>query len=173
MISQVDVPVCDERTANRVVRRINAVRAYAEQVREWAAAETRRAEQQEARLMGWFAPQLLAFAKHRLGDGRRRSIRLPGGTIGLRRQPVRPTVIDEGEVLTWCREHLPEAVQLSVAVAGPAIITLRQWVEQQGGCDAELEVKLRRKVVAEHVKVSGEIPPGMDMAAGDEKLYIN
>ncbi|MFA9479730.1 hypothetical protein ACERK3_15695 [Phycisphaerales bacterium AB-hyl4] len=164
--------ICDERTANRIARRINAARSYAKHVDEWAAAEIRRAQKQEERLLQWFAPRLEAWARWRLGGGRRRSIALPGGTLSLRRQPVRPTVVAEAEVLAWCRDHLPAAIELDVRVAGPQVITVRQWLEQTG-LEAEAVEKLRRRIVAEHVKVSGEMPPGMEMGGGDERLYIS
>lgn len=163
----------DDQAANRVVKRIHGLRDYQRRVEAWAATEMNRAQKQEQRLLQYFTPHLEAFARQRLGNSRRRSIALPGGTISLRRQPVRPTVIDEAEVLAWCRDHLPDAVQLDVHVAGPAIITLRQWLEQSG-CDADTEEKLRRKVINDHVKVSGELLPGMDMGGGgDERLYIS
>lgn len=166
-----DTSAFNEITANRVVRRVNELRAYAKRTEEWAAAEIRRTQRQEARLMQWIGPQLETWARRRLGGGHRRSIALPGGTISLRRQPVRPAVVDEHEVMAWCRAHLTEAVQLDISVAGPAIITVRQWLEQIG-LDADVNEKLRRKVITDHVKANGELLPGMDMGGGDERLYI-
>lgn len=108
----------DEHTASRIVRRINELRWYAGRVEEWAGAEIRKAQMQEERLMQRFRPQLEAWARQRLGQGRRRSIALPGGTLGFRRQPVRPVLVDQQEVLSWCRGHLPEALRLRVVAEG-------------------------------------------------------
>lgn len=162
----------NEVMANRVVRRINGLRAYVKHVNEWAVAELRRTQRQEERLVQWFGPQLEAWAKCRLGQGRHRSIALPGGTLSLRRQPVRPTVVEEAEVLAWCREHLPDAMELNVRVTGPHVIVLREWLEQ-AGLEAEARETLRRRTLNDHIRTNGEMPPGMGLGGGNERLYIS
>ena len=58
--------VCDEASANWVVRRIAEARKYAEHVEAWAATELRRAEREERFLLERFGPQLEAWARERL-----------------------------------------------------------------------------------------------------------
>lgn len=161
----------DERSVNRIIRRIMSLRGYVRYVEQWATSEIRRSKRQEERLMQWFRPQLEAWARARLGNGRRRSIRLPAGTLGLRRTPARPVVVDQAEAMAWCREHLPEALRLQLVADGPSALQLREMLEQLESGFAH-EEEIRKQVLTAHVKTTGECPPGVSMGGGHETFYI-
>lgn len=169
--STLAIHTLDERTANRVVRRVNELRRYIEHVEQWAASEIRRTQRQEERLMQWFRPGLQAWARERLGNGRRRSIALPGGSLGFRRQPVRPVVVNEVEAMAWCRAHLPAALRVQVAAEGDDALQLRQLLEGVE-CGVEVSEQVRIQVLAAHVKSSGQHPPGVSMGGGDERFFV-
>lgn len=99
------LPEVDERfhvdspeAASWLVRRSVSAREYKRRVELWAAGEIRRAEREEAFYLGRFGTELEIWAREQLKSIRnRKSIKLPGGTIGLRVQPQRPSA---------CRTHL-------------------------------------------------------------------
>jgi hypothetical protein len=95
--------VRDEGGANWVVRKILECRAYRERVARWAQAETLRADRQEASLLHRFGGELEASAREQIGKqhGRRRSIALPAGVLGLRREPTKLIVVNERDLVGW------------------------------------------------------------------------
>ena len=74
--------VRDVATAAWVVRKVVEARAYAARVREWAAAELRRAQREEV----FYGHQLEQWARREVeaASGRRKSVNLPSGTVGFR-----------------------------------------------------------------------------------------
>jgi hypothetical protein len=105
----------DEGSANWVLRKIVECRAYRERVARWAQEETLRAERQEAFLMHRFGNELEAWAREQIykQHGRRRSIALPAGVLGLRREPTKLLVVDERALAGWCRTHLPATIKVT------------------------------------------------------------
>ena len=126
--------VCDSQSANWVIRRVMEARAYGKRVTEWAAAEVARAKNDEARLLYIFGGQLKAWATEeiqRLG-GRRKSVCLPAGSLGCRREPVRLVIDDDSAVINWAQCACPKAIATII--------------------------KLNKTTVIEHFKTTGEIP---------------
>ena len=141
--------VVDEKSANWLVRRIVAAREYAERVKEWAALEVRRAEREQQTLMLLYGRQAEAWAATEIAkfNGRRKSVNLPGGTIGFRRLPSRLVVDDEAAVMVWAREHCP-----------PAIVVVE---------------KLSKTIFDQYVKDTGHVPDGgVHVEPAGEKFYI-
>lgn len=140
--------VTDVRTANWVVRRVMEARAYGQAVKEWAEAEATRAGREEEVLLMHFGAglgQVLAEEMER-ARGRRKSLKLPAGTIGLRTEPARLRVQDEDATIAWAKAHLPQAVRISERIS--------------------------RTALNEHHAASGEIPDGCDLAEPGERFYI-
>jgi hypothetical protein len=141
--------VVDAKTANWVVRKIVSAREYADHIKQWATLETRRAEREEITLMFLFGRQLEAWSKaeiEKLG-GRKKSLSLPAGTVGLRTEPTRLIVDDEDVVLTWVRHHLPDAV--------------------------EIVEKLKKTILNDHFKHTGDVPDaGIHLEPEREKFYV-
>lgn len=139
--------VIDAQSANWVVRKVMESRAYAVSVREWAARETRRAENEERFFMMRFGAQLHAWAREQLPNAqKRKSICLPAGTLGFRHEPLKLEVSDEDALLAWCQAHLPEAIAT--------------------------ELRVRKSVVANNLSATGELPPGVQIAEAREKFYL-
>ena len=140
--------VCDEASANWVVRRITEARKYAQHVEAWAAAELRRAEREERFFLERYGPQLEAWARARLAEGKARgkSIRLPAGTIGFRATPPHLAVTDEPALLRWCKSHLPLAIRVREHVL--------------------------KNALQEHVRSTGECPQGAEFVAGGERFFV-
>ena len=140
--------VTDVRTANWVVRRVMEARAYGQAVKEWAEAEATRAGREEEALLAHFGAglhQVLAEEIER-ERGRRKSLKLPAGTIGLRSEPVRLRVSDEEKAIAWAKSHLPQAVRVSERIS--------------------------RTALNEHHAHSGEIPDGCELHDSGERFYI-
>ena len=140
--------VTDVRTANWVVRRVMEARAYGQAVKEWAEAEATRAQREEEALLMHFGAglhQVLAEEMER-ARGRRKSLKLPAGTIGVRSEPVRLRVADEERAIAWAKAHLPQAVRVSERIS--------------------------RTALNEHHVLSGEIPDGCELHDSGERFYI-
>ena len=140
--------VRDEGSANWVVRKIAECRSYRDHVARWAQAETLRAERQEIFLMRRFAGELEAWAREQIGKqhGRAKSLSLPAGVLGFRREPTKLIVVDERALVGWCRTHLPAAIKTT-------------------------ESLLRSEIQA-HIKATGECPAGAEIGGGGERFYV-
>ncbi len=138
----------DEGSANWAVRKILECRAYRERVARWAQTETIRAERQEAFLMHRFGSELEAWAREQIGKqhGRRRSVSLPAGVVGFRREPTKLLVVNEQDLVGWCRTHLPAAIKVT-------------------------ESLLKSEIQA-HFKDTGECPAGAEIGGGAERFYM-
>lgn len=162
-----------EAFVNWVVRKIIAAREYKFHVEAYAAAEVRRAEAEEQYFWEKYAPQLRAWTQQQIAanKGKRKSIRLPAGTIGFRIEPTHLDIADPPAALAWCLEHLPSAVRLAVDISGEQAAAFRAW--QQTHCpDAEVGERLLKSVLTEHAKETGELPPGATICAGQERFYV-
>ena len=130
-----DVPqrfvVNDERSANWLVRRIIAARDYGDRVKDWAAQERRRAEREEQTLMYLYGRQIERWVQEEITrpNGKRKSLVLPGGTVGFRRAPAKLVVDDEKIVLSWAKQNCPQAV---VIVEKLAKVILDTYVQETG-----------------------------------------
>lgn len=140
--------VDDDRSANWVVRQVVEARAYAERVKHWAEAETRRARRQEHFFLRRFGPELDDWLTHELGARRspQKSINLPAGRLGRRTINDKLVIDDEAAALDWARHHLPEAVKT---------------VEQ-----------LRKSTLNQQFFNSGELPPGTSLEPQHQTLTI-
>jgi len=139
--------IVDAGSANFLVRKIMEARKYAERVEVWAATEIRRGERQEAFFLGRWGLELEAFARRKIAQQfRGKSFSLPAGTIGFRIEPQRIDFQDEPRVMAWCRANLPSAIKRTET--------------------------LLKSALSEHLKTSGEIPPGVEISGGNEKFFV-
>ena len=120
-----------EQHANWLVKKVVAARMYSERVKQWAEQEQRRAAREERTLLFLFGRQLEEWTRNEIDklNGRRKSINLPSGMVGLR--TVGPTlrVDDEQSVIDWATTHCPSAVQL---IRKLSRIELKRFCEQTG-----------------------------------------
>jgi hypothetical protein len=107
--------VKDEKSANLVIKKIIAARAYGERVKRWAEDEQRRAEREEERLLFLFGRQLETWAKTEIEafKGKGKSINLPAGKLSFRKVKASLFIDDEHLVLTWAKSSCPSAVVMS------------------------------------------------------------
>lgn len=65
----------------------------------------------EAAFFEWkYGAALQTWARAQLGEGRKKSIRLPNGCLGFRTKPAGVSVTDEARALAWAGENLPAAI---------------------------------------------------------------
>lgn len=138
----------DAASANWALRLIVAERDYQARTAAWYEAETRRSQRREEWLMYRFAGQLERWTRGELAKqyGKRRSVRLPAGVLGIKSQPTKVVVVDDRALIAWCSAELPDAIK-----------TVQHILKSE---------------VAAHVQASGEIPPGAEIAGGGEKFFI-
>ena len=165
--------VRDGQTANWLVRKVVEARAYAERVESWAAAEIRRAQHEERWLLNRYGHQLRDWLETELlaRGGRRRSVKLPAGKVGLRTHPSALVTTDEVALFHWCRDHLPEALRMRLDARGHAANLLDNLIRERG-----IELHSRQEVmltlVRKAVEATGELPPGTGLRERQEKLYV-
>ena len=138
--------VNDAASANWLVRKIIEARAYAKHVKAWADAEVRRAEQEEAFFLHRYGHQLETWARQQIAEGRRRSVKLPAGTVGFRTDPPKLDVMDEERLVGWCRKALPAALRV--------------------------ETHVLKSLVKDHVAQTGECPDGAAVGGGGQRFYV-
>lgn len=141
--------VVDSSSANWLVRRIMECRLYRDRVDAWAAKEKRRSMQEEEFFFWKFGGELRTWATIEIAKfkGRRKSINLPGGTIGYRREGGRLVIDNETSVLAWARQQCPAAVKTTETIV--------------------------RSVLSEHLQTTGELPPaGAQMEPEHDKFYV-
>jgi phage host-nuclease inhibitor protein Gam len=114
----------------------------------WAELEQRRADHEEERLLFLFGGQLQQWTEHEIAKlrGRRKSISLPGGSVGFRSIPSRVQVRDEARVMAWARRNCPAAIVISE--------------------------RLIKTPIIEHVEKSGDIPDGVEITMARDEFYI-
>lgn len=165
--------VHDEATANWLVRRIVELRAYRARVMAWAAGELRKTEQRERFFFERYGNQLERWAMQAIDEShqRKKSISLPAGVVGFRREPQRLIVNDENALRTWCRQNLPEAVKVSVMAVGREAEALDEWRREH--CPSSRSSQdILKSIVASHIGTTGEIPGGAEIGGGAPKLFI-
>jgi hypothetical protein len=159
--------------ASWAVRKILEARQYAARVQAWAEGELGRAEREEQWLLRRFSPELEGWLRDELQRrGRRaRSVNLPAGTLGLRRQPARLEIVDEARTVGWCLANLPGAVRVSVDAEGETAAHLLEWVRRDA-----TSVRVRQRVLQEplarHLSETGEIPPGAALRPAEDRFYV-
>lgn len=141
----------DDASANWLVRRVVESRNYSEHVKTWSEHELRQAKKDEDFFLSRYGYQLNDWLRHRLKDqkGRRRSVPLPGGTVGYRCQPPKLVVIDEQAVVLWAQSTCPQAIETVT------------------------NHRLRRRILTEYVLSTGELPSsGAELQSERDQLYI-
>ena len=177
VLVSVEVPegfqIDDEAKASWAVRKIVEVRAHAARGKEWAARELQRAELDEQWLLRRFGPELEAWLRAELKrrGGRRRSVALPDGTLGIRQQPARLEMVDELRLAVWCERHLPEALRVTIEAEGALALELARWHRSHRG-DARLKQQVMREPLNHHVGESGELPDGAALRPAEERFYV-
>jgi hypothetical protein len=140
--------VTDENSANWILRRIIAARAYADHVKQYAEAELRRAEREEQFFWLRFGPQLRTWTANELArqKTKRKSIKLPAGMLGFKTLGPKLNVLDEERLLKWARKELPKAIKVTETVL--------------------------KSSLNEHFNATGEIPAGTTVESGKEQFYV-
>lgn len=164
--------VTDAASANWLVRRIVETRSYADRVRAWAAIEVRRAEREERFFIHYYGSQLEQWTRAEIETlgGRRRSICLPGGTVGFRRSRARLLICDEAELLRWCHSHLVDALTLEINATGADACKLRQWCRTNCS-EARINESVSRSGLDQYFRSTGEYPQGTEITS-QEKFFI-
>jgi hypothetical protein len=140
--------VTDARSASWVARKVNEARAHQVRVKRWAERELKRAQRREQSLLVRFGPELERWTRDELArvKGKRKSVALPGGTLGFRAGRPKLVVTDEDRARVWCRIHLPHALRTVESVS--------------------------RTELREHVGATGEVADGTDLSTGGEQFYV-
>ena len=105
--------------------------------------------------MARFGQELEAFAAARLAGKKKRSIALPAGVVGFRKQPARMAVEDEAAALAWAKAH---GVTSAVVVV-PATEKLSKS-------------ELAKAVMAGVPGAAGEIPDGARMTEEEDRFFV-
>jgi len=141
--------VHDDESANWVIRKVVECRAYAKRCAEWAEREQARAKHEEIFFLFRYREQLITYARGKIAEqgGRRKSVTLPAGVIGFRKDPPKIVVDDEAAVIAWAREHHPDLIRV---------------VEH-----------LSKSGLNDHVKQTGELPDvGAHIEGEREDFYM-
>ena len=137
--------VQDDESAGWVVRHINEARARAERIKVWAAKERSRAEKEEAFFLKRFGGELELWAKGEVAKGKKKSVSLPGGTVGFRKKAAGLVIDDDRGVLEWAKQSHPELVVTVIKESVPT---------------ADLKALFKK---------TGEVPPDAAAHIEDEK----
>jgi len=141
--------VHDDATANWLIKKIVECRNYAKRCDDWCAREKNRARRDEEFFLFKYGPQLREYARQKITErnNRCKSVNLPAGTVGFRRENAKLVVDDDDLVLAWAKEHAPELVTI---------------VE-----------KVSKSALNEHVESTGEMPDrGAHMEPECERFFV-
>lgn len=141
--------VVDDGSANWLIKKINECRAYARRCADWAEREQRRAQHEEEFFWARYGAQLRAYIQRKIAEqgGRRKSVSLPAGTAGFRKEAAKIVIDDELAVLAWAK------------ACQPALITVVE--------------KLSKSALNAHVESTGELPDqGVHVELEHEKFYV-
>ena len=141
--------VCDDDSANWVVRKIVEARAYAKHCAEWCEREQSRAKNEEEFFLFRYGQQLLDFTRQKItaAGARRKSVGLPAGMIGFRAEPAKLVVDDESAVIAWAKRH------------NPALVSVVERLSKSG--------------LNDHLEQTGELPDaGAHIEPARERFYV-
>jgi phage host-nuclease inhibitor protein Gam len=140
--------VHDRDSAEWLVRKVVEAEAHMARVKEQAQREIARTQRERDFLLRRYGPDLERWTREQLEHhkGRRKSVLLLSGTVGLRTLHPRLVVDDAPAVLAWARRHCRKAVVV---------------VE-----------KLSKTVLNEHVQATGELPKGTHLQPVQDRFYI-
>jgi hypothetical protein len=141
--------VCDDNSANWVIRKILEERAYALRCEAWFEHEKRRAEKNEEFFWFRYGAQLRDYIARKIAEkgGKRKSLPLPAGTAGFRSEPDKIVVDDDDLLLSWAKAKQPGLIRVTERVSKTAL--------------------------NEHVKATGELPDrGVHVEPAREKFYV-
>jgi hypothetical protein len=168
--------VTDEKSASWVVRKIVEARLRAARVQEQLEAELRECRREEKWFLERFGPQLQQFAAQKLEGAKRKSLRLADGTLGFRTTPARLDVEDEKQLLEWARVNFRHAINFQVITDLSGIteeqIDLLWKTYRSMDKPFDLSEYVSKVELNRHLKDTGEIPPGCEIAGGEEKFYV-
>ena len=101
------------------------------------------------RFLEWrFGKQLEGWARQNLPSGKK-SVKLLTGTLAFRKVSESLEVVDEAALMSWAQGDCPEAYKVKMVET------------------------IDKKVVKEHWKKTGEIPPGCDIKPESESFSIS
>ncbi len=136
--------IVDAQDASWVVRKIVEARARQERIKEWAAREAKAARREEEFFLRRFGPSLETWMSENANG--KKTLRLPDGSLGFRKKRISLQIEDRELLLDWCRRNLPDAVKV--------------------------EEDVLKTPLNEHLRETGEVPPGCDLNAGGDEFYI-
>ncbi len=97
-----------------VLRKMNAARAEAALIRQNAELMARACERQADALEWKYGAALQTWLRAEIDGGKKKSVRLYHGVVGLRTKPAGVCVTDPAAALGWAQENLPAAVTLTL-----------------------------------------------------------
>lgn len=141
--------VVDADTANWVVRKITGCDDEEKRIEEFAAKELSRVRRDREFFLFRYGRQLEEWGASEIAKlkGRRKTIRLPAGSLCFRHENAKLVIDNDLTVLEWARQHCPQAVHTSE--------------------------RLSRTVLKEHFEATGELPPaGVHVEPEQERFRI-
>lgn len=147
----------DHVAANRVVSRIREERRQIELVEQQfrdqltlisnRVSELRDAHEKRIEwLLGHAEAGLREFVEREIAGKKERSVTLLSGRIGFRKSPDALEITEQDTVMEWCKANLPDAIKVVESV--------------------------QKTPIKQHVKATGEIPPGTEYKPGEDRFYI-
>lgn len=111
-----------------VLAKAAAARAEAKLIRENMELMARACERRAEHLEWKFGPALQTWARAELGEGKKKSVRLPHGVVGYRTKAAGLDVLDAVMATAWARRYAPAAIaeRLDKKVLAEALEAIRQ-----------------------------------------------
>ncbi|MGB7157389.1 MAG: hypothetical protein WBD40_04950 [Tepidisphaeraceae bacterium] len=171
--SQLGFSISSERDANWLVRAVTELRVYRRRVEAWAAGELRKAERRERYLTERYGAQLQRWLEQRLMEegGRRRSVCLPAGVVGVRARRPKVVVTDPQTALAWAKSEMPGLLQVEISVSGNEAKRLLAWQEAER-VDAHVMETISKAGLNSYIAESGEVPGGVELQPSVDELFI-
>ena len=138
--------ITNEKDATWAAGKIAAAQNEIERRRAQCAEYVADAEANLERMRYLFETPLRGYAEGVLGDGKKRSLKLPSGTIGFRSIRPKLEIADEAEVIAWAD-----------AIGNECARTVRI---------------VQKTALNEHWEKSGEVPPGCSVVPAEDRFYV-
>jgi hypothetical protein len=128
----------------RIARRRELAEVYQTRILDWLTKANDPDESSaaflEATLRPWVEETLATV-------GRSRSIRLPGAKVGFRKKPDRVELLDQDQILAFCREHQLEGIEV-------------------------IKTEVSKTELKRHL-VEGAQIPGAELVTGNDELTVS
>jgi len=134
-------------------------------------------DREEKEVNNLVGEKMVNYARTALKGQKKKQIPTTAGVVQMRKLPDKLVILRKGKQLEWAKKSLPDAIRRSASLnslSTPQLEMIQEMVEE--GIFSIKQVLFEENVdlvkCKRHMKLTGELPGGMDLLYGQNRLYV-